>query len=46
MAYVSNAVIDRKTFSSHATFDGNGNDSGTSLRPPTRNPDTPPSSIC
>ena len=46
MAYVSNAVIDRKTFSSHATFDGNGNDGGASPRPPTRNPDTPPLSIC
>jgi hypothetical protein len=45
MAYVSNAVIDRKTFSSHATFDGNGNGSSIRLRPPTRNPDTP-SSIC
>jgi len=45
MAYASKSVIDRKTFSSHATFDGNGDNCGKSLRPPTQSPDDP-SSIC
>jgi len=43
MAYASKSVIDRKTFSSHATFDGNGSSSGKSLRPPTQSPDDPSS---
>ena len=45
MAYVSNRVFDRKTFSSHATFNGNGSCSDKSLHPPTQSPDDP-SSIC